>query len=121
MWLPPKNGSSINIKNCDILFSGRDGVKVVNHKNFGIENCTVANSNNNGIDLGFNGSNNATIRNNLIKNTSVLTGMGGSGDGKGLAIHSYGNGSIIEYNDIRNTGYTAIDFSGNNVTVKNNF
>jgi parallel beta-helix repeat protein len=115
-----KNGSDINIKNCSILFSGRDGIKVVNHKNLDIENCTVSNSNNNGIDLGSNGSGNATIRNNIIANTSTLPGMCGSGDGNGLAVQSNGSGSTIEYNEIRNTGYTAIYFNGDNVTVKNN-
>lgn len=116
-----KNGSNISVKNCEVLFSGRDGVKVVNHSNFDIENCTVSNSNNNGIDFGFNGSNNATVRNNLIINTGVFQGMGGSGDGKAFGIHSYGNGTLIEDNQIRNTGYSAIDFSGDNVIIKNNF
>lgn len=114
-----KNGSNINIKNCDILFSGRDGLRVSNHKNLDIENCTVANSNNNGIDIS--GSNNVTLRNNSIINTSILPGMTGSGDGKGLALHCYGNGSIIEYNEIRNSGYSALDFNGDDVTIKNNF
>lgn len=116
-----KNGSNISITNCDILASGRDGVKVVNHKNVDIENCTVANSNNNGIDLGFSGSGNATIRNNKILNTSIITGMGASGDGKGLGLQSNGSGSTIEYNEIKNTGYMALVFNGDNVTVKNNF
>jgi len=116
-----KNGSNISIKNCDVLFSGRDGIKIVNHKNADIENCTVANSNNNGIDFGFNGSDNATIRNNKILNTAVFAGMTQSGDGKGLALQSNGNGSTIEYNEIRNTAYSGMYFNGNNVTVKNNF
>lgn len=116
-----KNGSNISIKNCDIVFSGRDGVKVVNHKNFDIENSTVVNSNNNAIDLGFNGSENATIRNNVIRNTALFTGMEGSGDGKGLGIQSNGSGGTLEYNEIRSTGYVPLVFNGNNVTVKNNY
>lgn len=116
-----KNGSNINIKDCNILFSGRDGVKVSNHKNFDIENCTIANSNNNSIDLGFSGSNNTVIRNNMILNTSILAGMGGSSDGKGFAIQSNGKGTVIEYNKILNTGYTAINFNGDSTVVKNNF
>jgi parallel beta-helix repeat protein len=116
-----KNGSNINIKNCNILFSGRDAVKIANHKNIDIENCTIANSNNNGIDLGFNGSSNATIRNNTIINTSVIAGMGGSGDGKGFAIQSSGKGTIIENNEILNTGYTALNFNGDYTVVRNNF
>lgn len=116
-----KSGSNISINNCDVLFSGRDGVKVTNNKNFNIQNCTVSNSNNNGIDFGFNGSSNAVIRNNIITNTSVLAGMGGSGDGKGFAVQSNGGGTLIEYNRITNTGYVAVNFNGNSTIVKNNF
>ena len=116
-----KDGSGFKITNCDIFFSGNDGIKVANHKNIDIENCTISNSNNIGIDLGFNGSHNATVRNNKIVNTLVFAGMGGNGDGKGMAILSNGNGNTIEYNDIRNTGWAGISFNGDNVTVKNNF
>ena len=116
-----KGGSNIKITNCDILFSGFDGVKAANHKNLDIENCTVSNSNNIAIDFGFNGSNNATVRNNTITNTSVFAGMGGNGDGKGMAVLSNGNGSTFEYNTIKNTGWAGISFNGDNVTVKNNF
>lgn len=116
-----KGGSNINIQNCYIFFSGSDGIRVSNNRNFNIENCIVANSNNNGINLGFNGSYYTTIRNNKIINTSVIAGMGGSGDGKGFAIQSNGKGTIIEYNDIINTGYTAINFNGDSTIVKNNF
>lgn len=116
-----KDGSNITMTNCDILFSGTDGVRVSNHRSFDIENCTVANSNNNGINLGYTGGNNSIIRNNEIVNTSVLAGMGGSGDAKGFAILCSGKSTVIEYNDIRNTGYSAVSFNGDNTIVKNNF
>jgi len=115
-----KSGSGIQVSNCDIMFSGENGISAYFHANLKIENCTISYSNNGGIDLGYVGDN-ATIRNNKILNTSVFAGMGGSGDGKGLAIHSNGSGSIIEYNEIRNTGYIALSFNGDSVTVKNNF
>ncbi len=115
-----KSGSGIHVSNCDIMFSGENGISAYFHANLKIENCTISNSNNGGINLGYIGDN-ATIRNNKILNTATKAGMGGSGDGKGLAIHSNGSGSIIEYNEIRNTGYIAISFNGSNVTVKNNF
>ena len=116
-----KDGSNIKVINCDILSSGMDGVRVNNHKNFDIENCTVSNSNNNGINLGYAGGSNSIIRNNNISNTSVLAGMGGSGDAKGFAIQCSGKNTIIEYNEIRNTGYTAVNFNGDYTVVKNNF
>jgi parallel beta-helix repeat protein len=114
-----RRGSNMNIKNCDIAFSGGSGVTAYGIKYINIENCTISNSNNNGIDLGYSG-NNAIIRNNKITNTSVFAGMGGSGDGKSFGIHSHGSNSIIEYNEIRNTGYVGITFGGDFTTVKNN-
>lgn len=114
-----KYGSNIKIQNCNIQFSGHDGVEAKYTDNFNLENCTVANSNNTAIDLGY-GGRNAVIRNNKIINTSMFPGMGGSGDGQSLGIQSNGDGNILERNEIRNTGYIGINFSGNNVTIKNN-
>lgn len=112
-------GQNITITNCDILFSGIDGVVAKYAKNFRIENSTIANSNNNGINLGY-AKDNAVIRNNKIINTSLFAGMGQSGDGQGNAIFSYGNNTIIEYNQIINTGFIGVSFNGDNVTIKNN-
>jgi hypothetical protein len=47
--------------------------------------------------------------------------MGGSGDAKGMGINSYGNSTLIEYNEIRNCGFQGIVFNGSNTTVKNNY
>lgn len=113
-------GSNIVIKDCDILYSGVTGVKVISHSNFKIEGCTISYSNSNGIDLGYSGDN-AIVRNNKIVNTGTIPGSIGSGDGKGLGIYTNGNGNLIEYNEIVNTGFMAINFNGDDVTVKNNF
>ncbi|MEP6594632.1 MAG: right-handed parallel beta-helix repeat-containing protein [Ginsengibacter sp.] len=115
-----KNGSNITIQNCDISFSGQDGVVVNSHTNFKIENCTITNTNNNAVKFGY-GVNNSIVRNNKILNTSLIAGMGTTGDANGLAIYTNGDGNVIEYNEIRNTGHIGISFKGNNVSVKNNF
>lgn len=114
------SGSNINMNYCDILFSGESGVKVVGHKNFKMDNCTVSNSLNNGIDLGST-SGYSILRNNTIKNTSVLAGMGIGGDLKGIGIYTTSRNNLIEYNNVINTGYIGIYFSGDSVIIKNNF
>ncbi len=114
-----KFGSNIRINNCDIELSGANGISAYFHPNLKIENSTISDSHNDGIDLGYTGDN-AIIRNNKITNTAMFAGMLRSGDGSGLAIHSNGSGSMIEYNEIRNTGYIGLTFNGNNTTVKNN-
>lgn len=115
-----KGGSYVKVTNCDIEYSGRDGVYVNGHDYFKIENSTVSNSNCNGINLNYSGDH-ATVRNNKVTNTSLFPGLGTSGEGKGIGINTFGDGNIIEYNEIKKTGYTGIYFNGNNVTIKNNF
>lgn len=115
-----KYGSNVYATNCDIMFSGENGVTVYWQPNFKIENSTISNSNCTGINLGYNSGEKAIIRNNKITNTALFPGMIGSGDGKGLAIHSNGNSCTIEYNQIKKTGFSAISANGNYITVKNN-
>lgn len=112
-------GRNILIKHCDILFTGEAAVRMVGCHYSRVENCTIRNSLNNAIFLGS--SHNDTIVNNLILNTSLIAGMGGSGQGKGIGIYSLGDNNYFEYNRIVNTGYIGIHFGGNSTVVKNNF
>ena len=114
------SGNNVSIESCDIQYSGLNGVDCKFHDNFKIENSTISNSNNDGINLGYSGDN-AVIRNNTITNTALFQGFISSSDNNGLGILSNGNNNIIEYNQVRNTGYIAINFAGSDVTVKNNF
>ena len=110
------SGTDFQVKNCDILFSGINGVQVSNHTYFKIENCTVLNSNNNGIA----GGSNSVIRNNIVKNSYSIPGMGQNGDGQGSGIQ-VGESSIAEYNQVINSGFNAIMFNGDSCIVKNNY
>jgi parallel beta-helix repeat protein len=112
-------GSDITIRACDIIFSGVDGIAVSNHKRCTIENCTISNSNNNGIKFA-NAVNSSTVKNNKVLNTSLIAGMGQSGDGNGIAIFSNGNDNVFSYNEIRNSGFIGISFKGSNLIVSNN-
>ncbi len=111
-------GNNITVKNCDILFSGTDGVNASKNSFFKLENCSVFHSNNNGVNT--NGSAHATVRNNIIKNSYAVPGMGQSGNGQGIGIR-IGSNSIAEYNQVINSGYTAIVYTGNDLVIKNNF
>ncbi|MEO6329384.1 MAG: Ig-like domain-containing protein, partial [Ginsengibacter sp.] len=114
-----ESGSNVNIKNCDILFSGRSAVESKGNVNFKIEGCLVSGSNGMGIDLGY--GQNAIARNNKIINTSLIAGMGFKGEPNANAIVSNGTNNLIEFNEIRNTGYTPIFFvQGDYTVIKNN-
>ncbi len=111
-------GNNITVKNCDILFSGIDGVNVAGNIYFNLENCSVFNSNNNGVTTS--GSAHAAVRNNIIKNSYTIPGMGQWGNGQGVGIRISSN-SIAEYNQVINSGFTAIGYTGNDLVIKNNF
>jgi parallel beta-helix repeat protein len=93
---------------------------------FILQNCTINNSNSNGVVLGW--FDHVTIENNTIKNTGLLTGMG---SGKYTGIYFPGNmaihlatltNALVQYNEIDSVGYNGISFpEGNNITVSHNF
>ncbi len=115
---------NIEIRNCDFNFSGYNAITGLSNQgrspNLKVENCSINNSNNNAIDLDP-GFQNASVAKNNIKNTGLVAGMGGSGDGTYLAIYSRGANTTIEYNNVDYTGYSGISFKGSSVLVKNNF
>ena len=110
----------IVINACDFSNSGIDGINTnVASNTISVINCTARWTNN---DFIFGGAAQYwNIAGNNITNTGSVPGMGSSGDATYTAIYNIGAGSIAQYNYIRNTGYTAIDFRGSNITVQNNF
>ncbi|HLW21024.1 MAG TPA: malectin domain-containing carbohydrate-binding protein, partial [Cyclobacteriaceae bacterium] len=111
--------NNFHIKNCDIEFSGENGMTIEDSRDFTFENSKLLYSNNNGVDLRGNTAN-AVIKNNRVENTGVFAGMGQSGVGNGIAILTGSDNNLIEYNEIKNTGYVGIRFGGNSTVVKNN-
>jgi parallel beta-helix repeat protein len=114
------NGSNIRIQNCEIIFSGIDGVDVNGHTGFIMENSIISNSHNNGMKWGY-GVNSSTVKNNKILNTNLFPGMGQNKDGNGIGFYINGDNNTIKNNEIRNTGYIGLSFKGNYVSVTNNY
>ena len=115
------SSQNIQVKNCDITFSGTDGICGSSTTNLVLVNNTITNTNNNALNLNYN-CNNTIIRNNVIKNTGIYAGLGKSGDNTYMAVTIKGNNNLVEYNEIDSTGYTAINFNGGDSTIiKNNF
>lgn len=112
----------INIFNCSINFSGKNAVitRGGSCSYFKLINTIINHTNNNAIDLGG-ASPNCVLSNDTIKNTGVLPGMGANSDKTLTAIQSDSDNGIIENCFIDSTGYNAIDFSGNNTIIRNNF
>ncbi len=114
--------SNLTIQNCSIDFCN-NGIYGGNwgssSGNFILQNSTINHTNNNGVSTTseFTG---ASITGNTIKNSGMLPGMGGNGDGQYLAMTVSGRNSIIKNNEVDSTGYNGIAFQGNSITVSNN-
>jgi hypothetical protein len=117
------NSSNMSIKNCDIDYC-YNGISGANYGGssayFKLENSTIDHCNNNAIDLPSEFLN-AFIGNNIIRNTGMLVGMGGNGDGTYQAINISSSNSLVEGNQIENTGYIGIGYNANYVTINKNF
>ena len=111
---------NVTIQNCDINFSGREGIfgsKTGSSLYLLIQNCTINHINNNGIDIPKVDFDNATIRLNTIKNCGVYYGMIDRGDGvnganTAQACSAVGANALIEYNTIDSMGFMGIRFFG---------
>lgn len=112
--------SNISISNCDINYSGGNAIMANNTPYMNVSGTTVNNTNNNGIYLQDRCSN-ATVRNNLVKNTAIINGMGQNDGDTYQAVIVRGDNSLIEYNEIDTTGFNPLQFRGDYPTVKNNF
>ncbi len=111
------------INNCHLKFAGINAIDVDRYMYFNthhneISNCLVANTVNNAMNLVETTFWN--INNNQIINTGMVQGMGLSGDGQYVAIFKVGSNSVVEYNEIANTGYNGIWYTGDNTIVRFN-
>ncbi len=109
--------NAIKIFNCDIEYAGRDGIKGLLCKNLSVASSSITDCYNDGINAL--GSLSSSIKNNVIRNTYLIAGMGGSGNVKGAGIRD-GDGGIIENNTITNSGYIGIQLGKGAEIVKNN-
>lgn len=118
------SGQQINIRNCNINFSGIDGIftdpNSINAIMI-IEGVTINHANECGIHL--RGTNSyAWIKNNRIRNISTIPGAGTNSDNSGDGIAFTGSNTLIEYNTIDSVGHSGIRFhGGSNIIVRNNY
>ncbi len=114
------NSKGVTIKNCVTNITGTDAFSVSYSPDFKLENSVINHSLNSGMHID-DGCTNAIIKNNTIKNTGLIVGLGKSVSGTNIAITSFGANAKIEKNNIDSTGYNGIYFGGNSASVKNNF
>ncbi|RIH64425.1 T9SS C-terminal target domain-containing protein [Mariniphaga sediminis] len=108
----------ITVKNCDINYSGKNGISLRKYFLI-IENNKVYNSNVNGIVV-KNCKYGSFVRGNDIQNSGLFPGIGDGAEFCGIRAGNH-NGLTVENNTIINSGYCGITFRGDSMTVKNNY
>lgn len=117
-----RSSASVTVQDCRF-----DGCyNAITGQNYGLpsagfllQNCVIDHTGNNAVQLPAE-FNNAGILNNTIKNTAVVPGAGGSGDGTYGAIHCKSSRGMIRYNTLDSTGYNGISCFGDAMNVSNN-
>ncbi|MEJ7586593.1 MAG: right-handed parallel beta-helix repeat-containing protein [Ferruginibacter sp.] len=117
------NTSNITVRNCDIDFSGTDGIYATNTDYPRFEYCNINNSYNMAIEVENEGgiSTFTNINHNTLRNSGVKAGMGSAFGDSYQAVSAMSTDAVIEYNNIDSTGYIGIAFYYNNAKVRNNF
>ena len=112
---------NFQLSNCDLSFSGRDGVHLYAVPNSLIEGNSISYCLNNGI-FSWYGATDAQVVGNRISHTMPFPGMSQNSDLNGIGIYLAADSdrSIIKENQIVDTGYSGIYFGGDWVTVSKN-
>lgn len=111
----------INVKNCKILYSGQDAISMCVYS-LNIENNIISESNR--FAMLLSGSKNVVVRNNAVRNSGTLPGMGVPFTAlmiEGPSAGSNTTSMLVEYNSIINTGHNAISIGADTTIIRNNF
>ncbi|HVY36073.1 MAG TPA: Ig-like domain-containing protein, partial [Candidatus Paceibacterota bacterium] len=112
---------NVNISNCDVSFSGINGIEVEGGTNVSVDSCNVSFSNNNGIDMAG-GDTNVSVTNNTITNSGFYPGMTTPKEyTSGLGISLGGSNNTAKNNQVANSGYSGVTFNGTNTIIQNNY
>ncbi|MEB2776069.1 right-handed parallel beta-helix repeat-containing protein [Algoriphagus sp. D3-2-R+10] len=116
-----KGSSNIIFQNCNLAYIGQNAIDAVSTKNITISNSTIKNSLNGGVFLGWNDIG-LVIKNSTFENIFNFAGMGKNGEMQSQAIYMSEKTSnvLIEENKFFKCGYNGINFSGDNINIKNN-
>jgi len=116
------NSQNITIQFCEILYSGTDAILASNTANLTCKNSLINHSNNDAFAIDTYGGTSVRtlVSDNIIKNSGLIPGMGGNGDGKNFALSIQSEKSIIQNNYVDSCGYLGIVFTGDSTVVKNN-
>lgn len=121
---PIDSVSDLTITNCNLLYSGWDGINGNATNNVTVTNDSIINMLSSGVtdmsELSVN-CDNFICTGNYIHNIGILDGMGRSGWRKQTGISFTSDNSIVSNNRIDSIGYAGIIPIGINSLIKNNY
>lgn len=116
-------GGYVTVKNCEFTNMGAKGVHIFGSNDALVENVTVRNALSNAIQVVNRSKSNVVIRGCTVRNTGEIAGMGSYFDGsdyKGIYVVVQNN-ALIENNIVDSTGYSGIEYQGNDIIIQRNF
>ncbi|WP_184496650.1 Ig-like domain-containing protein, partial [Algoriphagus iocasae] len=110
------------LENCQLEYVGKNAINTIMSRNLTVSNTLIANTLNSGINLGWD-DRGTIVRNTQFYKIFNLPGLGQNGDmqGNGIFMSESTSDVLVEYNSFLESGFNAIHFKGNNITVKNNY
>jgi parallel beta-helix repeat protein len=117
------NSHDVSLGNLSISDTGINGMEITGCTRPNVEQCTILNTNNNGVV--WHNNDGGIFRRNIIRRTGVQAGRGISGNGtyNALSITSDNPAvgkNLIQFNTIDSTGYLGIDFRTSHTRILNN-
>ena len=115
------SSSFINIRDCNVDLAGTTAIVLSYGSDIVVDGNTVTRSVSDGIKV-YSGASlgQVTVTNNVITDTGTVVGMATPESQHQAISVTVGSGANIDRNTIKNTGYDAIVFAGNDISVKNN-
>ncbi|MEO8822158.1 MAG: T9SS type A sorting domain-containing protein [Ginsengibacter sp.] len=109
------SGNNLTVQNCDITLTGMSAIWTV------IQNSIIQNNNISDVNyIGvYSSADNAVIKNNSFNNINLFEGADQI-IASGGVISTYGQNTVVQYNQINNCGYSGIKLGGLNTRVSNN-
>ncbi|WP_129366903.1 Ig-like domain-containing protein, partial [Lutibacter sp. HS1-25] len=114
-----KASNFIEIKNCELAYSGGRGIHLETGTNAIIDGNYIHDVYANAI-ASRNNYQNASITNNTIEKVALVAGMGVSGVKTCSAISIVGSNTVVNKNVLRLLGYIGISWTGDNATITYN-
>lgn len=116
-----RDGADLVVRDLRIRYATTAAMALGANTDLRVTGCEVLDSLNNGIVVTSRTSTDVVIDANRIERTAIRAGMGRSGDGQGQAlIASVGRGLTIRDNQLFDTGYSAINWQGDDVLIEHN-